>query len=240
MPSTSTPQPPLPDSTDRLPPAQLAARCQHTQPDRSHEPFCFELFRRAIVTNCSLCWHYVHQHYYSLVRYWVCRRTSVDANTVDDLVQNAFVAFWRAFTADKLDRASGLAAVLNYLKSCAVTAVIEVHRRKERRPVDTEWDEEIIDRQTSFSSAEASALEQETAQLLWRSVEETCHDDGERVVARLFFLADLKPGDIAARHPDLFPDVADVYRVKRNLTDRLRRHPVLQAMHQNAQGARLI
>ena len=32
-----------------------------------------------------------------------------------------------------------------------------------------------------------------------------------------------KPSEIFATHPELFDDVADVYRIKRNLLERLRR-----------------
>jgi hypothetical protein len=71
-------------------PSQLAARCRNIQPDASHEPFCFELVRRAIVEGSSLCWHYLHNQYYSLVRYWVSRRAPSDPDTIDDLTQNVF------------------------------------------------------------------------------------------------------------------------------------------------------
>jgi len=44
----------------QLSPLQLATRCQNNQRDGSHEPFCFELFRRAIVEGSSVCWYYIH------------------------------------------------------------------------------------------------------------------------------------------------------------------------------------
>jgi hypothetical protein len=68
-------------------------RCRNTQPDGSHEPSCFELFRRAVVEACCLCWQHLHYQYYPLVRYWVTRCASLDPDTIDDLTQEAFTAF---------------------------------------------------------------------------------------------------------------------------------------------------
>jgi len=95
--------------------SQLAARCRNTQPDASHEPSRFELFRRAVVEGCCLCWQHLHYQYYPLVRYWVTRCASLDPDTIDDLTQDAFIAFWRSCKPDKLARARGLGAVLAYL-----------------------------------------------------------------------------------------------------------------------------
>ena len=53
-------------------------------------------------------------------------------------------------------------------------------------------------------------------------------DQAERLVARLCLVLDLKPREVYERHPDRFADVADVYRVKRNLLERLRRSPAIR------------
>jgi len=211
-----------------MPPPQLAARCQNTRPDASHEPFCFELFRRAIVAGCSLCWHYLHNQYYSLVRYWVCQRAPPDPDTIDDLTQETFTTFWRFYTPDKLARAGGLGNVLSYLKSCAASAVAQVHRKANRTVLEAEWDEQAVDAHVSTHSAEASALQQVTAKQLWAAVKACCNDERDHLVARLILQTGLKPRHVAEQHPDLFPDVSEVYRVKRNLLSRLRRDPVLQ------------
>jgi DNA-directed RNA polymerase specialized sigma24 family protein len=221
-------------------PSQLAARCRNTQPDDSHEPFCFELFRRAIAEGSSLCWHYLHNQYYSLVRYWVYRRGPPDPDTTDDLTQDALTAFWRSYTPDKVARARGLGDVLAYLKSCAASAVAQARREAKRRVLEAEWDEQVADACISTRSAEASALRQMNAQQLWAIVEARCNDERERIVACLVFKFNLKPGDIVERLPDLFPDVSVVYRVKRNLLARLRRDATLISMRENRQNERLV
>lgn len=217
----------------KISPQQLAARCQNTQPDASHEPFCFELFHRAIVEGCSLSWHYLHNQYYRLVRYWVCQRTSTDPNAVDDLTQDAFAAFWRFYTPDKLAEAGSLGHVLSYLKSCAASAVAQAHRRANRRVPTAAWDGQMVDDQVSSQSTETLACREMRAEQVWRAIVDCCKNRQERVVARSTFLADLKPRHIAERFPDAFPDVTEVYRVKRNLLARLRRDPFLRRVCEN-------
>jgi DNA-directed RNA polymerase specialized sigma24 family protein len=221
-------------------PSQLAARCQNIQPDDSHEPFCFELFRRAIAEGSSLCWRYLHNQYYSLARYWVSRRAPPDPDTIDDLTQDALGAFWRSYTPDKLARARGLGDVLAYLKSCAASAVAQARRKAKRNVVEAEWDERVVESCVSTRSAEALALRQMTSQHLWAIVEARCNDERERIVACLAFQFDLKPGDIVERLPDLFPNVSVVYRVKRNLLARLRRDATLISMRENRRDERLM
>jgi RNA polymerase sigma factor (sigma-70 family) len=220
--------------------SQLAARCRNTQPDGSHEPFCFELFRRAVGEGCCLCWQYLHHQYYSLVRYWVTRRTLLDPDTIDDLTQDAFTAFWRSYKPDKLARARGLGDVLAYLRSCAASAVAQAQRKARRRVPRVKWDERVVDVCISVRSAEASVLREANAQRLWDAVRANCRDERERLVARLTFLVGMKPRQIAERFPDLFPHVSDVYRTKRNLRDRLRRDPTIRGMLENQSNERLV
>jgi RNA polymerase sigma factor (sigma-70 family) len=214
-------------------PPKLAARCQNSQPDASHEPFCFELFHRAIVEGCSLSWHYLHNQYYRLVRYWVCQRTSADPNTVEDLTQDAFGAFWRFYTREKLAEADELGSVLSYLKSCAASAVAQAHRKANRQVPTALWDPQVVDDQVSTQSTEKLALRELRAEQVWEAVVSCCKNEKERIVARSTFVAGLKPRHIAERFPGAFPDVNEVYRVKRNLLARLRRDPFLQRIRKN-------
>ncbi len=214
-------------------PSQLAARCQASQPDASHELFCLELFRRAITEDCSLCWHYLHSQYYPLVRFWINRFTQADQAAIDDLVQETLTVFLRAYTADKIVKASGLGSVLAYLKSCAVSCVLQARRIEQRRASESDWDEESIEAQSSTPSLESTISEKFHSQAMWAAVAECCNDERDQLIARLMLVSDLKPRAITQQYPKLFATVDEVYRVKRNLIDRLRRHPVLRAMREN-------
>ena len=50
----------------------------------------------------------------------------------------------------------------------------------------------------------------------------------ERALIYLKYELGLKSAEVQGRRPDLFPTVNDVYRVTRNLLDRLRRSPRLR------------
>jgi hypothetical protein len=63
---------------------------------------------------------------------------------------------------------------------------------------------------------------------LWSAVYGELQDDAERLVARLSLQLSMKPAEIQKLHPENFPTIGDVYRIKRNLLDRLRRSPRLR------------
>lgn len=226
-------------STDNLTEAQLAARCQHRQPDASHEPFCLELFRRAIAEGCALCWQYLHNQYYALVRAWLLRYNLANGELVDDLAQDTFVSFVRFFTPAKLKQASNLGAVLKYLKTCAATTVLQARRKATRETVLADWEEETLDVAVHTESVEVQVIQQLTAAEIWPIVEASCQDERERLIARQMLVAGRKPADLLKRYPRQFADIAEIYRLKRNLLDRLRRQPILQAIHQNTLDERL-
>lgn len=220
-------------SPNNLTEPQLAARCQAAQPDGSHEAFCFELFRRAIAEDNSLCWNYLHRQYYPLVRFWINRFAPADQAAVDDLVQETLTTFLRAYTADKIAKAGGLSSVLAYLKSCAVSCVLQARRAEQRVALETDWDEESIEAQTSTPSPESTVSAEFNRQAIWAAVTDCCSDARDQLIARLVLVADLKPREIAQQYPQHFATVEEVYRVKRNLIDRLQRHPVLGALREN-------
>jgi DNA-directed RNA polymerase specialized sigma24 family protein len=212
---------------------QLATRCQNRQPDASHEAFCFELFRRAISEGCAVCWQYLHSQYYALVRAWLLRYNLSNVEMVDDLAQDTFVTFIRFFTTAKLQQATSLGSILKYLKSCAATTVLQARRKAAHEAVWLEWEETVLDAQRHADSAEAQAGQNLAAVEIWSAVEASCQDERERLLARLTLVAGIKPADLVKRYPQQFSDTAEVYRLKRNLVDRLRRHPTLRAIHQN-------
>ena len=52
---------------------------------------------------------------------------------------------------------------------------------------------------------------------------EHCWDEAELLVYRLTYEEDLKPRQIVAQHPEHFPAVQDVYRIKLRLYRRVQR-----------------
>ena len=195
-------------------PGELAAGCRQVKTDASHEPYCFELFRRAILQKSEHCWSALYAQYSKLA--------------------DAFTAFWRAFTAEKLGQAERLAQVLSYLRACTTTAVLQAKRREDRRIKQAAWDQDALDAtpdpQPTNSRPEQLLMTTMWQEKLWQIVNRCCHDERERVLARLSFISDLKPSEILERHPDLFVDVAEIYTMRRNLKNRLWRDKELQEL----------
>ena len=201
--------------------AALVAACRDT-----HDPSCFELFRRAVAERDHAAWAAVMAQYAGLVRAWVRRHPSSAAlaphEREEDWPTAAFGRFWAAIAPERFGHFSGLAPLLQYLKMCAHSALMDVLRARAAA--------QIGDDSASIADAEAVAVERLAASDLWHAVGAALSDDDERLVARLSFVLDLKPAEIYERYPARFASVADVYRIKRNILERLRRNETIRAL----------
>jgi DNA-directed RNA polymerase specialized sigma24 family protein len=63
-----------------------------------------------------------------------------------------------------------------------------------------------------------------SAQNLWQVIQEELNNEDERVLLYLAYVQGMKPSEISRDHGRLFPTVDDVYRIKRNVLERLRRN----------------
>jgi DNA-directed RNA polymerase specialized sigma24 family protein len=214
--------------------ADLARACReetdhflHREPHR--EEFCFELFRRAICDRDQLAWAAVYAQYRGIVLAWLRQHpaTATLPEEADFWLNRTFERFWGALGADRFDLFESLTAILRYLKLCAHSTVFDAARTRARTPNTAAPDALLTVEATD--NAEATAVEEVAHQQLWRLVEATTQTGGERLVAWLCFTLDLKPGEVFARYPDHFADQGEIYRIKRNLLDRLRRNPAIRA-----------
>ena len=65
------------------------------------------------------------------------------------------------------------------------------------------------------------------ADRLWELIERALPDRRERLLAYLLFVQKLKPREVVRLAPKDFPTAQEVYRLARNILDRLRRNPLL-------------
>jgi len=137
---------------------KLSEGCQAVKADRSNEPFCFELFRRAIIDSDNSAWSAVYGQYHKLVYSWVIKSVgssqAVSINEPEDFVIDTFSKFWNAFNEEQLARSeNNLSYILSYLRKCAITRVGEARRKQARRVVDTQWEN------VSYAKAEINKVE---------------------------------------------------------------------------------
>lgn len=196
--------------------AEETTRYQRGQPYA--ERFCLELFRRAVVHRDDDAWAAIYEQYAGVVKRWL----GAHEQSSDEGITDTFARFWRAVDGSKFARFGSLSAVLQYLKMCAQTAHLDRARASQAVQHEQSLDERIhiLPSQENIEEYTAGRLE---AHEFWRSVQEVVTEEGERTVIYLSYVMGLTPREICARHAAQFPDVADIYRLKRNALDRLRR-----------------
>jgi DNA-directed RNA polymerase specialized sigma24 family protein len=184
-----------------------------------------ETFRRAIVEGDQAAWEALYAQYQHLVRSWLRRHAAarLASEGGDYLVNRAFERFWLHVKPERFTTFTGLQALLQYLKLCAHCALLDDVRAQARRHA-------LRGHECAPISAVEEIGEREAARVLWQTIYAEAHDESERLVATLTFVNGLKPREIYAAHPDRYADVAEVYRLKRNLIDRLRRDETVQML----------
>jgi hypothetical protein len=193
-----------------------------TRADDADDALALELITRAVRDSDQVAWSRLVDTYRSLVLARV-RRTStlVHAESEAYWVNRAFERFWSAVKADRLEQFPTSRAVQKYLSLCAHSVVMDELRlrkraRCERLPEDS-------DEAPAAHANQDLPWDRLIAGELWQAVARELPDENERLVAYLSLVRDMKPSHIAQRYPTRFESVSEVYAIKRNVLDRLRR-----------------
>lgn len=224
----TTPQPQMMD-VDDLSDACMKESAKFFRDEISDDRYCYELFRRALKLQNQHAWESVWKNYRNLVSGWVRNNGSFEtANmSVDELVTLSFEKFWHAIcTGRTFDGFPSLQALLQYLRTCCASAVTDSFRRHkhERFLID-------IDDALSLAGShrpEGQLIEDEERTLFWEKIQGLLQNESERLLIHSYFVIGLKPRQIQERYSGEFPAIQDVYRVKRNIMNRLKRADDLQ------------
>jgi RNA polymerase sigma factor (sigma-70 family) len=205
--------------------APLCDRCRaeterYRRGEAHDDRYCYELIRRAIELRDDHCWRELIAIYRDLVLSW-CRRSGGADGDIEELAAVAWEKFWRNYTPAKLTDANGSAAApLGYLKACARSAVLDEGRRRARLQAHELADPESVH---AFEAAAEMEIDHADGDAFWSLIDGHLRDERERLIVRLSYEIGLTPADIYARHGERFADVREVYKIKRNILDRLRR-----------------
>lgn len=198
----------------------------------SNDRYCLELFRRAIVHRDDDAWACIYQQYAPLVLTWVTQHQSAAPLLGQDggapLVNAAFAKFSQALTPAKMDNFDSLAAMLKYLKMCVHSVVADEVRARQARQYEETL--ELIEQEPASDDPADDVVSNISAQHLWQVIQEELNGEDERILIYLAYVHGMKPSEISSQHRRLFPTVDDVYRIKRNVLERLRRNRRLQMM----------
>jgi DNA-directed RNA polymerase specialized sigma24 family protein len=198
--------------------------------EQQHE--AYDLFRRAIVLRDADAWGAIYARYRALLVAWA-KRSGWGRNDdqAGDIADEALARAWAALTPERFAEFASLARLLSYLRTCVVTTAIDNARAQL-----------ASERATQYLHASAVATPEQIVlanferDLLWRTVMSLATTRAERVALVESFVYGLPPRTIHDRHPQLFPDVTNVYSVKRNLFARLQRNPELLRLFESYAG----
>lgn len=199
--------------------------------NEEHDPaFCYELFRRAIVEGDQNAHDCLYQQYQPLVAGWVERHSGFPGSgeEVQYFVNRAFEKLWNAITPEKFSRFPDLKSLLRYLKLCVHSVVVDHGRARRGFTMDEEPMELAALGISTTDNVEADAIAKAQQRDFWRLITERLNDEQERLVIYGSFVLALKPRELQIKYNSTFSDVKDVYRVKQNVLDRLRRDSELK------------
>jgi DNA-directed RNA polymerase specialized sigma24 family protein len=190
--------------------------------------YCYELLRRAIVGRNSHAWDKIYEIYQPLVTGWVRRHSSLEAagDDIDYFVNCAFDKMWSAMNAEKFRQSEDLASLLRYFQTCVHSVIIDHRRGNQIQTVDLDGIPHLPSPDSpSIEDGVTGRLERKR---LWQIVTSLVQNKKEMIILRCSFLHGQKPSEIFAAYPDRFESLDEVYRIKRNLLNRLRRNPALR------------
>lgn len=216
-----------------MPLSALAGAChaetgKFLRREPSDDAFCFELWRRAVAERDPRAWEAVFREYRDLVAGWVRAHPLAEhlREDPDYWVNGAMARFWSAVGPERFAAFPVLAALLRYLKLCVHSVLQDAARSHAAAELAALDDDDDLPGDPDVAEEVAG---REAGGELWRLIQSELHDEAESAVAYLCLVLDMKPRELQARFPERYPTVGDVYRIKRNLLERLRRSPHLRA-----------
>lgn len=218
-----------------LPLAAVMDHCRaesdkYQRSDLSDGRFCREALRRALVARDQEAWGAIFAHYSPLVLRWVQYHPARHVvGESDEFWQNrSFERFWGAVGPDQFENFATLGTLLSYLRLCARSAIDDAARRaRHERTAPATLDQ--LDRRGLVATGPEAVSERLSGEDLWLAICAEVDGAAEARIARLSFLQGLKPREIYELDPEGFFSVAEIYRIKRNLLERLRRNPAIRA-----------
>ncbi len=212
---------------DRLPSEMsliaLQNRCwwemeKFSRQEPSAEEYCLEIFHRALVLRDEQAWEVLIQRFSATIVGWLRRHPYREEATrlhiqERDYADLTMARLWMTARNRPLEFRS-LAGALWFLHKTLNAAVIDTIREMKSK--------ELPIPATGF--VEPAALEEEEDTEGWEAIKSMLPDEREKRLAQLLFYCNLTPREVVHYCPQEFSDIQEVYKLKRNILDRLRRN----------------
>ena len=216
------------DLPDQMSLSALADRCmseidKYRRKEPHTDQYCLEIFHRAMVKHDPEAWELLQQRFGPTVKAWIRNHPHRDIachhESEENYVAYTFARLWQASMRNNLEFDS-LAAALSYLKLTLQGAVIDTLRAYSR-PKEAPFPEPGTD--THYTEEPATEDEYDSHEL-WGIIKSLLPNDRERRLAYLLYHCGLKSREIIRFCPGEFSDVQEIYRLTRNITERLIRN----------------
>ena len=203
----------------------LADRCMreisnYRRGEVCNDQYCLEMFRRAILEQDNNIWTLLVERFdeymLGLFRRHVRREAASHLDSPENYVAKAFERFWLAAVHNQQLQFTTVAAVLCYLRSCLNGAILDTLRTYSRSKV-------MALPEPGCPDEPAVEDHEEEGQGLWETIQDMLPNERERRVAYLLFHCNLKPREIVRLCPQEFSKVQEIYRLRRNIIERLLR-----------------
>jgi DNA-directed RNA polymerase specialized sigma24 family protein len=190
---------------------------RHGEP--SNEAYGLELLRRAIVQGDQAAWAGVQQCFGEFVRSWLHghprREVALRWGSEESYVALAFERFWQA-TAQQQIAFRTLAGALAYLHASLNGALLDTLRTY-ARPREVPSPEPGAPGEPFFEEHPDSSE-------VWEILQRVLPSEREQRLAYLLYHCHLKPREIVRFCQEEWPDVQEIYRLRRNILERLLRN----------------
>ncbi len=190
-------------------------------------PCAFELFRRAIVQHDQDAWPAIYNLYHGFIITWISQRLPAShADAYETLVDDTFVKFFRAVDARRFEGFSSAPRRLAYLRTCACSVAADYLRSQRvyqvKEPLVESFQEVVLD-----DPAE-EVMMQLFASKVWQAIGKWVNEE-ERLVLQGICILGWPAYTLQHLSPTQFPTAEDVYRIKGDVLERLRRNRQLVA-----------
>ncbi len=212
-------------STQAMDIAALADRCMKEIDNfrrgaPTNDEYGLELFRLALKERDPFAWETIEKIFKDMMLMWMRRHPSRKAacyyNSEENYVAQAFARFWQATIGNEQIQFRSLAAVLRYLRA-SLNGIILDTLRAYSRPREISLPE-------TGESGELFIEDQDDGYEVWEVIRSLIHDERQKHVAYLIYHCGLKPREIVKLRSQEFPDVQEIYRLRRIIIERLQRN----------------
>jgi hypothetical protein len=216
---------PEPATTAReLSVSALVEKCQqeiqaYHRGEPSNEEYGLELLHRAIAQGDQDAWAGVQQCLGETVLGWLhghpCREAACRWECEENYVALAFERFWQATTQQRMAFKT-FAGALVYLRASLHGAILDTLRTSSRP--------KAIPLPLPGKAGEPSVEDQTDSSEVWEILQTMLPNRQEQRLAYLLYHCGLKPREIVHFCPQEWSDVQEIYRLRRNILERLQRN----------------